>query len=217
MYKISRLLVILSFSPQLVAIVLDEPPEMPDPEQQYVIYLHGGIVTGSDGRPTSSYFGIYEYRDILYQISGYGFTVISEIRDDDSELKKQVAHIVDWIKQLKNANVPGSNISVIGASMGGIIAGRVSNLIDDQEIKYVLIASMYNMKSIPPISLHGRVLTIYDQSDERDWVAEEYFARSPGLAARKVIVTDTGLGHGLLFIAHPAWVTPAVKWMKGEH
>jgi hypothetical protein len=194
--------------------VLSSPPASPDPHQQYVIYLHGAIVTGSDGRPSSPHFGVYEYREILDALAAHDLVVISEIRADDSDERASVRRVIGWINHLKEAGVPSKHIAVIGASLGGIIGARVSNAMPDREIRYVLIASMYSMASITPFALHGRVLTIYDASDARNWVAEEYFAKSTDLTERQVIVTRTGLGHGLLYTPHSAWLDPAVEWLK---
>ena len=204
----------IMLAPQAVATVLDAPPASPAPDQQYLIYLHGSIVTGSDGKPVSTEFGTYEYREILNTLSNHGFTVISEIRDDDSDIPAIVGRVIDWIDQLKKSGVPSEHISVVGASIGGYIAARVSNAVTDPAIGYVLIASMYRIKSLPPFSLNGRVLTIHDRSDDRDWIPEAYFTISPNLTARDIIITDTGLGHGLLYTPHPAWINPTVDWNK---
>jgi acetyl esterase/lipase len=206
------LLTFIGISPAGAA-VLSSPPASPDPHQQYVIYLHGAIVTGSDGRPTSPHFGVYEYRKILEALAAHDLVVLSEIRADDSDEQASVRRVIGWINHLKEAGVPSKHIAVIGASLGGIIGARVSHAMPDREIRYVFIASMYSMASVVPFSLHGRVLTIYDESDVRNWVAEQYFAQSADLTEQRVIVTRTGLGHGLLYTPHSAWLDPAVEWL----
>ena len=213
MKALLTLLALIAISPAAAGI-LSSPPASPDPHQQYVIYLHGAIVTGSDGRPTSTHFGVYEYREILEALAARNFVVISEIRADDSDEQASVRRVIDWIEQLKSAGVPSKHIAVVGASLGGIIGARVSHALPDREIRYVFIASMYSMTSVVPFSLHGRVLTIHDESDARNWVAGEYFAKSADLVEQRVIITRTGLGHGLLYAPHSAWLDPAVEWIK---
>lgn len=215
-HPLDALLAFTAMSPA-AAGVLSSPPASPDPHHQCVIYLHGAIVTGSDGRPTSTHFGVYEYRKILEALAARDLVVISEIRADDSDEQASIRRVIDWIEQLKAAGVPSKHIAVIGASLGGIIGAGVSHALADQEVRYVFIASMYSMTSVVPFSLHGRVLTIYDESDARNWVAEEYFAKSADLAEQRVIVTRTGLGHGLLYAPHSAWLDPAVEWIKSSH
>jgi acetyl esterase/lipase len=207
-------LLALAVTPPVAADVLNSPPTSPDPHRHYAIYLHGAVVTGSDGRPTSSYFGVYEYHEILEALAVRDLIVISEIRAQDSDQQASVRRVIEWIGRLKEAGVPSENIGVIGASLGGIIGAQVSHALADREIRYVFIASMYRMSSVMPFSLNGRVLTLYDASDKRDWVADDYFAKSPDLAEQRVIVTQTGLGHGLLYKPHPAWLNPAVEWIK---
>jgi len=190
--------------------------EPPDPERHYVIYLHGGIVTGSDGRLVSARFGPYEYRAILQRFEQDGFVVLSEIRKDDSDLSSQAQRVAESIAGLKAAGVPSSRIALVGASMGGIIAARVSAAIADPELTYVLIASLYRMESEPVLALHGRALSIHDEADDRPMIPSLYFERSPELSEARSLVTQTRLGHGLLYTPHPAWYQPAIAWIRGK-
>ncbi len=194
--------------------MLDAPPRSPDPQVHYVIYLHGAIVTGSNGRPVSEHFGPYEYRAILERLAAPGVTVISEIRQDDADEAANVRRVVAWIDALQRGGVPSRRIAVIGASLGGIIAARVSQAVANPDIRYVLLASTYRMKSIEPFPLHGHVLAIHDEADARDWIAHEYFKNSPDLSSSRQIITQTGLGHALLYQPHDAWVVPALEWIR---
>lgn len=188
--------------------------EPPDPERHYVIYLHGGIVTGSDGRPVSPRFGPYEYRAILRRFEQDGFVVLSEIRQDDGNVEANASRVAASIARLKAAGVPSRRIAVVGASMGGIIAAKVASALADPELTYVLIASLYRMTSEPVVALHGRVLSIHDEADDRPMIPEVYFEQSPDLAEARRLVTQTGLGHGLLYTPHAAWYEPAVDWIR---
>jgi len=198
------------------AEVLTAPPAAPDPAARHIIYLHGAIVTGTDGRPISERFGAYEYRAILKRLGAAGATVISEIRQDDSDDVANIGRVVSWITDLKRRGVPAKHISVIGASLGGIIAAKVAHTLADPEIHYVLVASTYRMESMSPFELHGRVLVIHDEADNRDWIEHDYFRRSPDLADSKIVVTRTGLGHGLIYTAHDAWLIPTLAWTAAD-
>ena len=124
--------------------VLKVPPASPDLSRRYVFYLHGGVVTGSDGRPFTKEFGPYEYRAILKRFSDDGFVVISEIRPDDDDPGRYAGKVAGWISQLKKSGVSSSRISVVGASMGGVIAAHVSALLGDPGISYVILAGLYD-------------------------------------------------------------------------
>lgn len=204
----------LAFSGACLAAVHTRPPAAPDPERPYLIYLHGGILTGTDGSATSPWFGDYDYAGILQRLDEAGFEVISEVRTGDDDAPRNATRIIQWIQELKAAGVPSDHIAVVGASMGGIIAGRVSHELADPAIAYVLIASLYAMDTYPPVPLSGRVLAIRDRADERTWVESAYLRPQENLTASKVVVTDTGRGHGLLYRPDDAWVLPTLAWLS---
>ena len=187
-------------------------PAAADPTKHYVIYLHGSILTGTSGEAVSQQFGTYEYAAILKRFDSAGLEVISRVRQDD-DVPRQCQLLLEWIAALKASGVPSRQISVVGASMGGIIAGRASHALPDPEITYVLIACLYDMSAYAPLALNGRVLAIRDRADARAWVEPRYFENSPGLQEARMIVTDTGLGHGLLYTPLDAWVLPTLTWI----
>ena len=194
--------------------VLKAPPDSPDASRQYVFYLHGGIVTASDGRPVSREFGAYEYRAILGRFSDDGFVVMSEIRPDDGDPARYARRVAGWIAQLRKSGVPAAHISVVGASMGGVIAAHVSALLDERDLSFVILAGLYDDEPERSLVLHGRVLSIHDRTDAHSIVPESYFGRSK-LSASRSIVTETGLGHGLIYTAHPAWYEATRDWIAG--
>ncbi len=211
--KLSRLLLVLLLCPHGIrAEIQDAPPAQPDPAQRYLIYLHGGILAGTDGTAESPLFGPYNYDGILRAFADADFYVISEIRPNN-DLDAHVQRTLAWIQQLRDGGVPPSQIAVVGASMGGVIAGRVSHVLREPEVRFVLIASLYDMASLPPVPLSGRVLSIHDESDERAWVDEAYLQPGPLLPASRVEIPDTGLGHGLLYTPHKAWLNPTLEWL----
>ncbi len=193
--------------------ILGAPPENPDPNRYYLFYLHGGIVEGSDGRPTSPDYGPYEYFDIVSRLSKEGFIVISEIRESKADVPAYGKKVANWIGQLLKAGVPASRITVVGASRGGAITTHVSHRLDHREIKYVFLAGLFeNLFEQAGLRLHGETLSIYDKDDAYPIVPELFFEGSPGIAKSKSIVVETGLGHGLLYKAYPEWFDETVKW-----
>ena len=209
---------IAAFSVAVLAAAVDaavytEPPVTPDRSKTHLIYLHGGILTGTKGDAVSEYWGRYEYGAIVQRFANEGFEVISEVRSHD-DVDAMADRLEGWIRQLQRSGVPSSRIAVVGASMGGIIAGRVSHRLRDKGISYVLVASLYDMASLPPLPLSGRVLAIRDSADDRKWVERRYLVESDVLAESQVVITQTGRGHGLLVTADDAWVLPALEWIR---
>lgn len=197
------------------AEILTSPPEKPDASKRYLIYLHGGIVEGSDGRPESPVHGPYLYRDILERFEKDGFAVISEIRPRGYPVDDYAKRVAGWIADLKNAGVPGKNIGVVGASQGGIMTVVVSTLVDDPEVRYVIVAGMFrDLTNGPNLRLHGRVFAIHDKADTHHFAPEKYFKQSPALAASKALVTDSGRGHGLVYRPVDEWYLPALEWLR---
>lgn len=208
------ILLVLAGAVRASAEVLNAPPAAPDASKRYVFYLHGGVVTGSDGRPVTKEFGPYEYRAILKRFADDGFVVISEIRSNDDDPAQYAKRVAGWISRMKGSGVPSDHISIVGASMGGVIAVHVSALLDDRELSFVILAGLYDEEPERSLVLHGRLLSIYDESDDHRIVPEAYFRHS-ALSASRSMVTKTGLGHGLIYTARPSWYDAALSWISG--
>ena len=58
-----------------------------DKASRYLIYLPGRIVQEGNTRPTSPRFGVYEYEQILETFKQSGFKVISEARDQSTDVE----------------------------------------------------------------------------------------------------------------------------------
>ena len=215
MKKILFILVVFVFwANTAFAEVLKVVPDNPDPTGNYLFYFHGQIVEGSDGRPTSSDYGPYEYYKILEAFSKEGFIVISEIRQKNTDPQSYSKKVEAWITHLIGKGVPPRNISIVGASKGGNITARVSSALQQPEISYIILAGLFDgPESEQGLKLSGRVLSLHDSNDEHPYSPEDYFNKSPNLQAKKVIITDTGLGHGLLYKPHKEWFSEALSWV----
>lgn len=195
--------------------VLKVVPDSPDLTRNYLFYLHGMIVEGSDGRPISSDYGPYEYHKILEAFSREGFIVISEIRPKNTDPQSYSKKVEAWVAHLIGKDVPPKNVSIVGASKGGNIAARVSSALQQPEINYVILAGLFaGPESEQGLELSGRVLSLHDSSDRFPISPEDYFDKSPKLQAKKVILTDTGLGHGLIYSPHKEWFFEALSWIN---
>lgn len=197
--------------------VLQQPPENPDSTANYLFYLHGLIIEIAGIRPKSEEHGYYEYQKILEELAGHGFTVISEAREKGTEVRVYAEKIVSQVQHLLKKGVPPQNITVVGASKGGIITAYVSLLLGEKELNYVFLAGLFEKCLVDKeLRLYGRVLSIHDRSDKLSITPEPYFTRSQGSGRFEQLVVSLNLGHGLIYQPYPEWVGPAVDWAKGR-
>ena len=195
------------------AKVLSAPPQNPNVEQFYLFYQHGKIVEGSDGHPVHPRFGPYEYEDILSTLSAAGFVVISGIRPRDADVSHSAASLKAGVESLLEAGVPPSHITLLGASKGGVITIRASNMLKNRALKVVILAGFFGgLKEDPKLQPWGAVLSIHDSSDQSRIDPAAFLRNADGVSEQRIVVTETGLGHGLLFSPHEAWLNEVVQW-----
>jgi hypothetical protein len=190
-------------------------PDTLDPSEQYLFYLHGLIVEVAGIRPKSEEHGYYEYQLILEELAKEGFVVISEAREKGTEVKDYAEKIVSQIKQLMASKVPPENITVVGASKGGVIAAYVSTMLQEKGIHYIFLAGLFEKCLVDSnLKLYGNVLSIHDSSDTQSITPELYFQRSAGLGKFEKIVLSLNLGHGLIYQPYREWIDPLLQWSE---
>ena len=196
-------------------------PEAIDPASRYLFYIHGRIIEVQGIPAVDPTFGEYQYPAILEKLAGYGFVVLSEPRLEDTDSVKYARRIAGQVRELLQAGVPAQNVTVVGASKGAAITIFVSNLLEDPEINYVLLAicepGLVQDLVNNQISLSGNVLSIYDSIDPYAGTCQDLFAFSEGkgLARHDEIVLNLGLSHGLLYRPLDEWVLPTIEWAGG--
>lgn len=197
------------------ANIFKDVPEKIDARARYLFYLHGRIIEDRGARAVHERHGAYEYEKILETFKGAGLLVISEARAKDTDVAQYAAKVVAQINALLKAGVAPRRITVVGASKGSNIAMHVSSLLRHGEVNFVIMAGCgeQTLKN-QALNLHGRVLSIYDASDEGVGTCENLFTRSAGLSTRKELKINLGLGHGFLYRPHKEWIEPAVEWAK---
>lgn len=194
--------------------ILQHVPSNPDITKRYLFYLHGLIVELAGIRPRSEEHGYYEYEGILEALAEEGFIVISEAREKDTEVKAYAEKIASQVKTLLANNVPPGNISVVGASKGGIISAYVSTMLRAKEINFVFLAGLFEKcLTDENLKLSGNVLSIHDRADTQSITPALYFQRSDELGKTKEIVLDLGIGHGLIYRPYREWLDPLVEWV----
>ena len=148
--------------------VLRDVPEKIDTSAKYLFYLHGRIVETGGVRPRHERHGYYEYGQILQTLAARGFQVISEPRPADTGHFEYARKITAQVGRLLAAGVPARNVTVVGASKGGVIAAFVSTLLRNRDVNYVILAGCSGGGQYlqHKVDFHGRVLSIYDTADE---------------------------------------------------
>ncbi len=197
--------------------ILQDVPSNPDPSQHYLFYLHGLIVEVAGIRPKSEEHGYYEYQLILEALAKEGFTVISEARKEGTEIKPYAEKIVAQIKTLLANKVAPGNITVVGASKGGVISAYVSNILRGKEVNFVILAGLFEkLLTDENLKVCGNILSIHDRSDKQSMTPEVYFQRSAGLGKFKAIVLALDIGHGLIYRPYRDWIEPLLAWVKSK-
>jgi hypothetical protein len=191
-----------------------------DPTLRYVIYLHGRIVEDQGRKAVSPEFGAYELGAILAALGGPGRVVVSELRGKDTDPRAFAAHVAEGIRGLLAAGVAGSRITVVGASKGAVIGMLTSTVLGEEaaeEVGYVVMAGCNeDIAKRFGISLHGRVLSIFERSDSIGRSCAGIFAASKSLGEHREIEIHTGLRHGFLYRPLGEWVGPTLGWIEGR-
>jgi len=213
LYFLLPLLSTLLFSVVAKAEITPSLPETIDPDRHYLIYLHGAIVEGSDGKPMHPELGIYKYHEIVDRLDKEGFWVISEIRRKNTSVDTYAGLISFYVDQLKKAGVPSSHITVLGGSKGGIIACYVSNKQKDKDLNFVIMAGFfYSLRKDPKMEVWGRVLSIHDSSDTNNINPKYFLKKSPGVSEERIVMTRERWGHRIIFEPWDLWVKEVVNW-----
>jgi hypothetical protein len=195
--------------------ILQQIPGNPESTRHYLFYLHGLIIEEAGVRPKSEEHGYYEYQLILEELSREGFVVISEARKKGTEIKSYAENIASQIKTLLANGVPPYNITVVGASKGGIIGAYISAMLREKGINYLFLAGLFEKcLTDQNLKLYGSVLSIHDRSDKLSITPSLYFERSEGLGQFEEIVLALDIGHGLIYKPYREWIDPFLVWLK---
>jgi len=188
-------------------------PEVVNPSAHYLIYLHGAIMETQGMRAVSPKFGPYEYAEILQTLADRGFVVIAEVRNRGTRVDTYAHHVADQVYHLLDEGVPPDHITVLGFSKGGAIAALASGEVLRDDVNWIIEAGCGPwIQKMPRLKPHGRILSIYDSSDEIIGSCEDLFSRMGDSAKTREIVLDLGKGHGTFYTPDPAWVETVAQW-----
>jgi hypothetical protein len=204
---------LLSLGPQVRAAgsVHTDVPASIDPAARYLIYLHGRILEVQGRQAKSPDFGPYEYDAILRALAAKGLVVISELRGPDTDVS-YAKKVAAQVRKLEAAGVPPKHITVAGFSKGGFLARATAAELAHPALNVVLMAACgRRVEADRAGTLKGRILSLYDETDEMAGSCASLFA--PGMETKEVKLT-TGLRHGLFFRPRPDWIEPVAAWAR---
>ena len=119
------------------------------------------------------------------------------------------------LKHFWQTMVSPGNITVVGASKGGVIGAYVSTMLREKGINFVILAGLFEKcLTDENLKLYGNVLSIHDRSDKQSMTPDLYFQRSEGLGKFKAIVLGLDIGHGLIYRPYREWIDPLLAWVK---
>lgn len=197
-----------------LAILVCGPLHADDSPDIYIYYLHGRIIEEEGPTPTHAKFGLYDYPAIVEALGSRGATVISEVRPSGTMVDKYARQTIKKIKKQIVDGVSPGQIVVVGFSKGGGIAIRISNLFEQQGLRYVLLASCAGwIDSVPKLNLKGRILSVLESSDDLGKSCKNLAERGNEVVSYQEITLSTGKGHGAFYLPNPLWVTPVLDWV----
>ncbi|HYJ64943.1 MAG TPA: hypothetical protein VEV62_14450 [Parafilimonas sp.] len=190
--------------------------------QHYLFYLHGQIVEeqGANAVDTINGFGAYQYEDILTAFRKANFTVLSEVRQKNTEPSGYAHKIVNQVDSLIAEGVKPNDITVVGASKGAIISMLISSYLKNKDVNFVFLAGCNNdiLKRFSEIQFCGNILSIYEKTDYIGHSCLNFKQSSnQAIPHYKEIELNTGLKHGFLYKPLPEWMEPAIKWANKNY
>jgi dienelactone hydrolase len=119
------------------------------------------------------------------------------------------------VRSLLRAGVPAERIAVVGFSKGGGIAMRASALLENPRLTFVFLAACGDgdFREVD-LRVWGRILSVYEASDEIGRSCAELFARAGPTGERAEIRINLGAQHGAFYRPHDEWLTPVRRWIR---
>lgn len=192
-------------------------PQLIEQERDFLFFLHNRFLEEKGLYSAHPEYGKVEYEAIIKSFEKADFTVISEKRKRNTDIKDYARKVVLQIDSLLSIGVKPDHITVVGTSKGGYIAQYVSTFLENPDINYVFIGCYqdWDLKELPDINFCGNILMIYEKTDDYGVSALERKKTSKLKINRfKQIELNTSLKHGFLYKALPEWIEPTIAWGK---
>jgi hypothetical protein len=181
----------------------------------HVFYVHGAIVQTQGPEATSPEFGKYQFHDIVAALGETSAEVHAPVRPKDTTLEQGVRMLSQEIQALLASGVDPYDITVVGASQGGLISLMTSSHLANPRLSFVILGACSSWaESHLKLNLHGRILSIYEHGDPFGSSCSPLAKRSSGVTAYREIPLHTGLRHGFLYRPLPEWINPTLRWQQ---
>ena len=183
-----------------------------------IFYIHGRIIEEQGKNAKSEAFGKYELDSIISALKFENAIVHYEIRKENVIPRVYAKKISKQVDSLIHLGVKPTNITVIGASKGAIIASNISD-INLNPINYVFLAGNNEyQEEHNNWKFHGQVLCIYDLSDDIAGKNYDYWKNNDNYTTIfEQLELETNRGHGFLYKPLDAWIKPTKKWILNQN
>ncbi|MEZ5016277.1 MAG: hypothetical protein R2800_04440 [Flavipsychrobacter sp.] len=187
-----------------------------DLNARYVFFFHSKILEDMGAEAYSSQYGTYEFDSIVTAFKEQGYITYADVRPKNADQEHYAMKTLAQIDSLKNLGISSDHISVVGTSKGALIAMLTSTMNMDKNVKYILLGMCNTMTTnYFNIRLHGKVLSIYEQTDVVGKSCIPIKEKSKDITAFKEVKLETGLGHGFVFKPLSEWLLPTFEWIDG--
>lgn len=184
---------------------------------RYLFFLHNAYLEMFGPESAHKEHGKVEYAQLVDYFRKQGFVVMSEIRSRGTDGNVYAAKVAAQVDSLLRNGVMAEDITVAGTSKGGYIAQLVCGRVRNPRVSYVFIGSCDGLSGIDGITYVGRVLSIYERSDDIGRSCKGLQTNEENkLTEYHEIELNTGLRHGFLFRASPGWMEPTARWARHE-
>jgi len=179
-----------------------------------VIYLHGQIIEEQGINAHSTLFGKYAFEEIIDFLRNTPATVYADVHDSNVHFVHYCQQISNRIDSLILTGIRPNQITVLGASKGGVMAMIISNM-NETPINYIFLGSNnITIEQENDWSFNGRILGIYDLSDKLAGKPyDHWIEQSPNAKSFKQVELNTGVGHGFLYKPIDEWLLPTKEWI----
>lgn len=152
-----------------------------------------------------------------------GFVVSGEIRPKAETVSQSADKVVEQVGALLKSGVPAERVTVLGASMGAVIALVASARLQNPEVRFAVLGPCLST-SVPRLVAtegkgpRGPLLSIREASDDfaGPCTVWKEGPESPSALHVREIVLETGLRHGFLYTPLPEWVKPVMEWSRRQ-
>lgn len=190
---------------------------------RYLFFLHGTISELQGAYATHPVYGTYDYHRMVGALAEHGFTVISEIRPRETDIRRYAERVARQVKDLMDRGVPPEHISVVGFSKGGAMTLYVASMVHHPRVSFVVLAGcgiserhrvgFERFLADSASDLRGRILSLYDTKDSICGSCKAAFDRAGGSISGREIVLQVGRGHGTFYTPRQEWLIPLVEWI----